>query len=146
MIIAERIFVIDSSREKIWELILKAVLRFMPFERIDIRSEKIISALLRMKIWFISVPMNVEIEIAEMSPPESMVTILRTKGILGMVWLNQKATFRLATIGTGETEVACRTVDEGMSSLLRMFLLRKVKSFAEEALENLENLLRKWVS
>lgn len=144
MIIAERKFLIESSQERIWELILKAVLRFMPFERIEILSDRSFRALLRIKMGFISLPMNVEMSIMSVSPPESLVTVLKTKGMLGMVWLNQKATFRLTMIEDGKTEVACKTVEEGMATLLRVFLLWKVKSFAEDAFKSLEERLRQW--
>lgn len=47
-------------------------------------------------------------------------------------------------IGEDKTEVACKTVAEGMATLLRVFLLWKVKSFAEDAFESLEERLRQW--
>ena len=94
---------------------------------------------------FISLPMNVEMDIIDVSPLESLATVLKTKGMRGMVWLNQKATFRLTMMGEGKTEVACKTVEEGMSTLLRVFLLWKVKSFAEGAFKSLEERLRQWV-
>ena len=144
MVIAEKKFTIDTSRERIWSLILKAVLRFMPFERMEVLSEKNFRALLRIKMGFISLPMKVDIEIADISAPEFLVTVIKAKGMRGMVWLNQKSTFKLRKIGEDKTEIACELEEEGMAPLLRMFFLPKVKSFAEDAFKSFEERLRQW--
>lgn len=144
MMIAEREFIIDSSRERIWALISKAVLRLMPFERMQIRSEKNFHAVLRMKMGIITLPVNVEIELVDICAPESLVTTLKAKGMWGMFWLNQKSTFTLTAIGEDKTDVVCKIVDEGMAVLLRILLLWKVKYFAEDAFKNLEERLRQW--
>ncbi len=144
MIIAERKFVIDSSQQRIWALLLKSVLRFMPFERMRPLSESSVSALLRVKMGFISLPMAVEVEITDASPPERMVTVLKSKGMGGMVWLRQRATFSLALVGEGKTEVTCKIAEEGMGILVRMFLLPRVKTFARESFNGLEERLRRW--
>ena len=144
MVISERKFTIDASRERIWSLILKAVLRFMPFERMEILSEKNFRALLRIKMGFISLPMKVNIEIADISAPESLVTLIKAKGMRDMVWLNQKSTFKLTKIGEGKTEIACELEEEGMASLLRMLFLPKVRSFAGDAFKSFEERLRQW--
>ena len=144
MMISEKKFTIDTSWERIWSLILKAVLRFMPFERMEVLSEKNFRALLRIKMGFISLPMKVNIEIADISAPESLVTVIKAKGIRGLVWLNLKSTFRLTKIGEGKTEIACELEEEEMAPLLRMFFLPKVKSFAGDAFKSFEERLRQW--
>jgi len=144
MIIGERKFIIYASRQRIWELLLRATLRLMPFERCNIHSQTEFSALLRTKMAFVSLPMQVEINIVDIVPPESLGTILKAKGMGGIVWINQKSTFTLTPIDEGKTEVDCKIVAEGMASLLRMFFLPKVKSFAGDAFKNLEERLRQW--
>ena len=144
MIIAESNFVIDSSRKRIWELLLKSVLRFMPFERIKPLSEKSVRALLKVRMGFISLPMDVEVEIVEASPPETMVTVLKARGMGGIIWLKQRATFTLVPVGDDKTEVSCKIGLEGMSIIVRTFLLRLVKSFALDSFTGLEERLRKW--
>lgn len=143
-ILAERKFVISSSQQRIWELLLKSVLRFMPFERMRPLSEKSVRALLRVRIGFISLPLDVEVEVVDASPPESMFTVLKSKGMGGLVWLNQKATFTLTPVTEGETEVACKIISEGMGPLVRVFLLRRVRIFAQNAFNRLEELLKQW--
>ena len=144
MMISERKFTIDASQERIWSLIIKAVLRFMPFERMEVLSEKNFRALLRIKVGFISMPMKVNMEIVSIAAPESLVTVIKAKGIRGMIWLDQKSTFKLTKIGENKTEIACELEEEGMSPILRMFLLPMVKSFAKDAFNKFEERLRQW--
>ena len=144
MLVTERKFVIDATRERIWELLLRATLRLMPFERCNIRSQTEFSALLRMKVAFISLPMQVEMNIVDIVPPETLNTILKAKGMGGIVWINQKSTFTLTSAGEGKTEVNAKIVAEGMAPLLRVFFLPMVKSFARDAFKNLEERLRQW--
>jgi len=144
MIIEERKFIIDASRERIWDLLLRTTLRLMPFERCNIHSQNEFSAILRVKIAFISLPMQVEIKIVDIVPPETLNTILKAKGMGGIVWLDQKSTFKLMPIDEDKTEIDAKIVAEGMSPLIRAFLLPMVKSFARDSLKNLEERLRQW--
>ena len=144
MIIAERKFIISNSRQRIWELILKAALRFMPFERMKPISERSIQALLRVKIGFINLPLNVEVEIADISPPESLATVLKAKCMGGLVCLNQRSIFTLRPINEVKTEVDCKIVEEGMSVLFRIFLLWWVKRYARDTFNSIEARLREW--
>ncbi len=144
MFITDRKFVIDATRERIWELLLRATLRLMPFERCNIRSQTEFSALLRMKIAFISLPMQVEMNIVDIVPPETLNTILKAKGMGGIVWINLKSTFNLTPIDEGKTEVDAKIVAEGMAPLLRAFFLPMVRSFTRDSFKNLEERLRQW--
>ena len=145
MVIAERTFLIDSSRERIWSLILKAVLRLMPFERMEVLSEKKFHALLRIKMGFISLPMNATIEIEDIRTPEFLVTVIKAKGMRNMVWLNMKSTFKLAEVGESKTRIVCELEEEGIAPLLRMFFLPMVKSFSGNAFKSFEERLRQWI-
>lgn len=145
MILAERKFVINSSQQRIWELLLKSVLRFMPFERMRPQSEKSVRALLRVGVGFISLPMDVEVEVVNTSPPESMVTVLKSKGMGGIVWINQRATFTLTPVSEGKTEVACKIEEDGMGIMVRLFLLWRVRTVAQDAFKGLNARLKRWV-
>ena len=144
MLIAERKFVVEATRERIWELLLRATLRLMPFERCNIRSETAFSALLRMKVAFISMPMDVDMNIVDIVPPETLNTELKAKGMGGLVWINQKSTFALKTVGGNKTEVTATIVAEGMAPILKFFFVPMVKKFAGESFKNLEGRLKQW--
>lgn len=146
MIIAERKFTINSSRERIWECIIKALMRCIPFEGMQFADERSFSAILRMKMGFITLPVRIKMEIIDMVKLESIVTTLQARGLGGLVWFNQKATFTLTTVDESKTEVASKMEAEGMAFLLRTLLLWKVKGFARETLDGLEVLLKQWTA
>jgi len=144
MIIANREFTIDSSRERIWECVVKALMRCMPFEGIQFADERTFSALLRVRIGSIALPMRVTIEIVDIEKLETIAANIKATGIWGLVWFNQKATFTLTTVEENNTEVTATIVAEGMAFLLRTLLLWKVKSFANDSLHSVERFLREW--
>ena len=133
MLIAERTFVVDADRERVWELLLRATLRLMPFEKCNIRSQTEFSALLKMKVAFISLPMQVDMNLVDIVPPETMKTLLTAKGMGGIVWINQKSIFTLTEAGKGKTEVKATIVAEGMAPILKIFFVPMVKSFAADS-------------
>ncbi len=144
MIIADTKFVINSSRERIWECLIMALMRCIPFERMEFADERSFSALLKIRIGFIALPMQVKMDIVDIIEPETIVTTLKARGMRGMVWLNQKATFKLTAIDKAKTEVAGKLVAEGMATILRIFLLWRVKSFASDSLVSVKGLLKEW--
>ncbi len=144
MIIAERKFVVNASQHRLWEILLKAVLGSMPFERMQVKSEKKVQALLKAKAWFISLPMDVEIEIMNISPPDLLVSTLKGKGMKGIVWLRQRSNFMLKQISEEQTEVSCTVEDDGMAIILKLFMSGQVKAFTAEAFDKIEKLLQQW--
>lgn len=144
ILIGERKFVIDATRQRIWDLLLRATLRLMPFEKCYIESDTEFSAVLKMKMAFITMPMQMHIKIVDMAPPQTMVTALKAKGMGGLAWINQKSTFTLTQVDENKTEVTCRIEAEDMALLLRWFFLPKVKSFAQDAYKGLEERLKQW--
>jgi carbon monoxide dehydrogenase subunit G len=144
MIMAERKFIIASPQQRIWDLLIKAAFRTMPLEQVNPLNLTKITALLRVKIGFISLPMNVEVEIMDMSPPASMSILINARGMMGLVWLNQKSDLVLAPVGENATEVNGKVNVEGMSIFLRLFLLPAIKKFARDTFYSLEERLKKW--
>ena len=144
MIIAEAKFIVNTSRERIWQLLLKAMMNCVSFERMQLIDARNFQGQLTMKMGFISLPMDVKLELADLSPLEFLVTLLKAKSLLGIIWLNQRATFTLLAVDKGKTEVSCQVAEEGMATLLRMFFLWKVKSFASLVLKGVEDRLRQW--
>jgi len=146
LIIADRKFTINSPRERIWEYIIMALMRCMSFEGMQFADERSFSAILRMKMGFITLPVRIKMEIIDIVKLESIVTTLQARGLGGLVWFNQKATFTLTTVDESKTEVASKMEAEGMAFLLRTLLLWKVKGFARETLDSLEVLLKQWTA
>jgi carbon monoxide dehydrogenase subunit G len=144
MLIAERKFIINASRQRIWDLLLRATMRLMPFERCNIRSQTEFDAVLKMKVGPITLPMQVDMQIVDIIPPESLDTMLKAKGMGGIAWINQKSTFKLTEISEGKTEVDAKIFAEGMSALLKSFFLPMIRNFAENSYKLLEERLTQW--
>jgi len=144
MLIGERKFIVDASRQRIWDLLLRATMRLMPFERCNIHSQTEFSALLRIKVGPIRLPMQVQINIVDIVPPESLNTILDAKGMGGVAWIKQKVTFRLSPVGENKTEVDSKTFTEGISPILKLLFLPIVKGFVVDSYKLLEERLRQW--
>jgi len=142
--IGERKFIVDAPRQRIWDLLLRATLRLVPFERCDIKSDTEFNAILKMKVAFISLPMQVEMKLEDIVPPEKMNTLLKAKGMGGLAWINQRSTFTLKAVGEDKTEVTATIVAESMAPLLKMFFLPMVKSFAGDSFKSLEERLKQW--
>jgi carbon monoxide dehydrogenase subunit G len=142
--IGERKFVVEAPQQRIWDILLRATMRLLPFERCNIQSDTEFSAILKMKVAFIKLPMNVEMKLVEIVPPEKMNTVLKAKGMGGLAWINQRSTFKLTPIDEGKTEVYAKIFAESMAPILRMFFLPIVKNFARDSFKSLEERLKQW--
>ena len=126
---------------------MKAILRCLPLERITPLSDNNVSALLKVKVLFISVPLYVNVVTSDVNPNESVVTLVKAKGLGGLMWLNQKFKFALKAAGEKETEVSCQVSYEGMSPLLRITWLifsPMIKGIARDTFAKLEQRLKQW--
>ena len=119
-------------------------MRCIPFEGMQFADERSFSAILRMRMGFLTLPVRIKMEIIDIVKLESIATTLQARGLGGLVWFNQKATFTLTTVDESKTEVASKMEAEGMATFLRIFLLWKVKSFARDSLDSVGVLLKKW--
>jgi len=143
----KKVFVIQSPRQRIWELLMKAILRCLPLERITPISDNNVSALLRVKVLFISLPLDVNVVTSDVNPDESVNTLVKAKGLGGLIWLNQMFRFALRSLGEKETEVTCQVNYEGMSALLRVSWFAfapMIKGIATDTFDKLEKRLAQW--
>jgi carbon monoxide dehydrogenase subunit G len=145
MIIAEKTFKIAGSQEKIWEFLTKALLRSIPFEQMEFTDERGFSALLKLKIGYLTLPAKVKVAILNMVDPETFTVKISLSGIGGIIRLEQVARFDVKGSDKGPTEVVVKLETERMSPLLHTFLLWKVKGFARDFLDKVERLLKDWV-
>jgi carbon monoxide dehydrogenase subunit G len=145
MIIAEKTFRVAGSQEKIWEFLTKALLRSIPFEQVEFTDERGFSALLRLKIGYLTLPTKVTVAISNMVEPETFAAKISLSGMGGIIQLDQVARFDVKGSDKAPTEVAAKLEAERMSPLLHTFLLWKVKNFARDFLNNVERLLKDWV-
>ena len=141
-ILAERKFTIDASQERVWNLLGRVIFHSLPgLERIQIKDQDRFSALLRVKLALITLNMEVNAEMVDISPPHSLAVVLHMKGMGGMFRLNQKVIFALSSVNQGKTEVIAKATGENVGPLFRTILRRKAKSFAHDTFRGIEERL-----
>jgi len=140
-------FVIKSAVERIYELLMKAILRCLPMEQLVPVSDNTVNALLKVKLWFLSIPMAVQVVTADIVPNESVVTYVHAKGLGGLMKLTQKFTFALKSKGEKETEVSCTVEYQEKSWFLGIawvLFAPMIKGIGMDTFQKLEERLTKW--
>lgn len=141
-LLAERKFTVGTQRQRVWSLLGRVIFDSLQLERFHARDDRNFDALLRVKLAFFSLPMQVEGLMADISPPESLTVLLEVRG-LRIIQLSQKVTIALSQAEGGKTEVACKASMERMSAFFRPFLIGKAKSLGGQVLGNLEENLQR---
>lgn len=140
--IAERNFVIEASRDRVWRLIGKVIFSSLPnMENVEILDESSFRALLRMKVMGLGLNMKLKGEMVDMSPPESFGVRLALEGPGGFLQMNQKVNFAMIPVGNGKTSVTCKATAEKMGSFFRLFLPGQARRFAHSTFEAIQRLL-----
>lgn len=141
--LAERKFTIDASQERVWNLLGRVIFRSLPgLERIQIKDQDRFSALLRVTLGLITLNMDVNAEMVDISPPQSLAVVLHMKGVGGMVRLNQKVMFALSPVHQNKTEVSSTAMGERAGPVFRIIFMRRAKSFAHDIFRSIEERLR----
>jgi len=142
-ILSQRKFTIDASQERVWNLLGKVIFDSLPgLERIQIRDQDRFGALLRVKVGFITLNMDVSGEMVDLSPPQSLAIVLYLKGMWGMFRLNQRVIFALSSVNHGKTAVTSKALGEKLGFLFRIIFMRKAKSFAHDIFRSIEERLK----
>lgn len=141
--IAERSFVVEAPRERVWHLIGKVIFSSLPgMEKVEILDESNFRALLRMKVSLAELSMKLRGEIVDMSPPDFFAVKLALEGPGGLFRMDQKVTMVLTSVERGRTVVACKATAERMGILFRKLLLGQARRFARSTFEAIEKRLQ----
>ncbi|MBI4319331.1 MAG: hypothetical protein HY675_12645 [Chloroflexi bacterium] len=143
MLITQRKFVIDASRERIWDLIDRALFSTLDLQRMSVVDEHNITAQVPVKMGPIKIPMDLRVEITDATPLENLAATLHVKSKGGIIRLSTQTSIRLSRVGEDKTEVACTAAAEEMSALKRAVFLWKVKSFSGDVFDGVRNYLEK---
>ena len=142
-IIAVSEFDIEASQERLWHIIGGVILNSLSgLERMEILDDNNWQALLRIKLGFVVLNMNLKGEMVDMSPPDSLGVRLNAKSKWGILHMNQKVAIAFTTIDKDKTEVAGKAVSEDMGIILRLFTMWRAKSFAASIFNNIEDRLK----
>lgn len=141
-LIAEREFVIDASRERVWELIGGAILASLPgLSGMEVLDECNWQAVLRVRMGPLALNMDLKAEMVDISPPSTVGVRLAARSKGGILRLNQKVSVTFTEVGEAKTEVACKAIAENVGLFFRLFMLGRAKSFARLVFDNIQERL-----
>lgn len=121
-IIAQRQFVIVTSIQRVWDLLVRIMYQQLPLEKVDIESLDSFKAVLKLKKGFITFPFYVEGKLVD-------VTLLRSYGCLillkrGPIRFGIKVTVELRTVDESKVEVSYKAMMKDGNRGIIMWLLR----------------------
>ncbi len=143
LLLEHRSFLVETSQEKVWRLIGKAIFNCLPgMENVEILDENNFRALLQERVLGFKIPLKLTGEIVEMEPPDFFsVKLLLESGLFRM---GQKVTFTTFRVEEGKTSVDCKAAVEDPKFLTQLFLVGKARSFARSTFEAIEERLKEW--
>jgi len=141
-ILADRNFVVQASRDRVWRLIGKVIFSTLPgMEQVEILDENSFRALLKMKLSGVGLTMRLKGEMVDVSPPQSFAVRLSIDGPGGLQ-MDQKVSIALTPLEKGKTAIAFKATAEKMGILMRSFFLGPARRFAQSTFEAIEKRLQ----
>lgn len=139
--VVQKHFVIDAHQQRVWELLGSAVFQCLPLEEMNILNQTTFYAVLRWRLGFISIPLNLKVKLVDILAPHSLGSVIWvTRGI---IQLGLRATFTLRPVNEAKTEVICSATEEGKESIMGRIMRRWERSFAEEVFNSIRVRLEK---
>jgi len=139
-------FVIEAPNQRVWNLLGRAIFDSMGkgLEQMKVIDENNFRANLKVKVFAIPITMQIRGETSDITPPERLVTKLGTKGMGGLVNLNQVIYITLKPEGQDKTKIEAWAVATGLNALFKMALLGQVRHQAKEIFGIIEQRLKQW--
>lgn len=142
--IAERNFVVNAPRRRVWELLGPALLNSpIGLEKMEVLDESHVRAETRLKFGPIPITLHLLIVVLELLEPEKMVVVLNSKALAGLVRLNQKMFFSLIAQSDNKTEVTIESIAQRSNPLLFWIMAKKAKTVAAMTLLGIEETLKR---
>ena len=143
MALAQKDFLVNAPRERVWRLIGKVIFSVLPgLENMEILDENNFRAVLRMKLFGLQISLKLKGEMVDMAPPESFGVKLFLEGLGGLFRAEQKVSFAITPVEKDRTAVSCRAAMEDPGFLPRVFLLGQARKFAGSTFEAIEKRLQ----
>jgi carbon monoxide dehydrogenase subunit G len=142
-VLAQKDFVVNAPRERVWRLIGKVVFSVLPgMENMEILDENNFRAILRVRMMGFEWPLKLRGEMTDISPPESFSVKLFLEGVGGLVKAGQKVSIAMTPAEGSKTSVACKATLEEMGFLPRTLFSGQARSFARTTFEAIEKRLK----
>jgi hypothetical protein len=137
--LVQKQFVIKASQERVWNLLARTVFGVLPLEKMNLVNATTTYAVLRWRLAFVSVPLNIKIELQDVSSPSlfgSKISV--NKSILH---LTVRVRLVLRVVNDSETEVTCIALEEGKGTILGRLLRAQQRNFAMNVFDRIRQRL-----
>ncbi|MFC1971561.1 hypothetical protein ACFLV0_06540, partial [Chloroflexota bacterium] len=138
-ILTQTSFVINAPLEKVWRLLGSAVFQCLPLERMDIVDQTHFNAVLRWKLAFVKIPLNLKTIMDDIVAPTTFGCVIQIEK--GIMKLGTRVTFNLKAIGEDKTEIDCVATKEGERTLLGRITGGQQRSFSENVFSSIRTRL-----
>ncbi|MBN2074554.1 MAG: hypothetical protein JW762_03285 [Dehalococcoidales bacterium] len=132
----ERKYVIKAFQTEVWDLMAGVIFQTLPLERVDLLSLNSFKAVLRWKLGFTDIPMNVSGQLVDVSRPDAYGCAIQVKK--GPVSLGIHVRINLKDTGDGKTEIICSASEGERRTLAGQLLKGKQRSFAASIFDSIQ--------
>lgn len=138
-LLVQKQFAIKASQERVWNLLARTVFGVLPLEKMNLVNATTTYAVLRWRLAFVSVPLNIKIELQDVSSPSLFGSkIAVNKSILH---LTIRVRLVLRVVNDSETEVTCIALEEGKGTILGRLLRAQQRNFAMNIFDRIRQRL-----
>lgn len=131
-------FTLAASQYRVWDLLATSILQSMPVEQTEIVNDSTMRGVLRFKFAGITIPLRLQVEVADVSPMESFTTLVTVAKWGTETVLRVK--YDLKVVGDEEIQVNCAAMIEKAPAW--MALVSPIqKSFAANMFEDIRKEL-----
>ncbi len=126
--------------DTVWDLLGKVILQSLPLEQIDVESENSFKALLRWKLGFVPMPLNLKGELTDVNAPKAMSCVLQVQK--AVMRLSVKVDFSLTPVEGGKSiEVVGTAAQMNEKNIFAWLLRRQMVSFARRTFDAVQKRL-----
>ncbi len=140
MLPIEKQFIINAAQDRVWGLLGGAIYQCLPVEKVDIINERLVNAILRLRVGFIKAPLKLTIHLTEILPPSSLTTRIVIK--ISLIRFTIEVKYRITASGTDKTLIVCSAQDRSKRTM-RCILAKQRREFAEKIFDSIKTRLEK---
>jgi len=127
-VIAKTNFVVEASKQKVWDLLAPVIFQQLPLEQVDITGLDTFKAILRWRLGFLSLPFYVKGKMVDVFDPDSLGCVLSVKR--GPIRMRVKVGISLQTTDGNRVEIKCIAFQEGKKTIIGWGLRKQQRSLA----------------
>ena len=139
-LLARSQYVIQAPRQRVWDLLASTIIQCLPIEQMEIVNDTTFVGILKLKLGPFEVPTRLNVRAADISPIDSLSTVVTAKK--GIFESSLKVSFALQAAGEDRTSVACTASEEGRSYWMCL-LRRQQRSFSARIFDSIRDELRR---